>query len=156
MKSKWPEVKDRIDEIAAWCRAGMLEKDIAKKLGISVSTFETYKNNHPELLESLKSNEEGANDLVENALYKKCIGSTYEEEVAFKCKSVYYDDQDRRCEEEEIKTTTVTKYLPPETMAQIIWLNNRRPDRWRRNAGKEKLDNDKFEHEKNTDARKFW
>jgi hypothetical protein len=156
VKSKWPDVQAKIEQIAAWCRAGMLEKEIAIKLGISVSTLEKYKTEHPELTEALKNNEATANEAVENALYNKCIGYTYPEEMAFKCKRVFYDEQDRRCEEEHIETITVQKYQPPETMAQVVWLNNRCPSRWRRNAGKEQLDRERFEHDKEIDSKKYW
>ncbi len=155
-KSKWEYVQSKLDAVSTWCRAGVLEKDIAKKLGISVSTFESYKLQHPEFLEALKNGREDADDQVEAALFEKCIGKHYYEQVAFKCKEVYYDEQDRRCEREEIKITEVKRFMTPETMAQLAWLNNRRPDRWRRNAGKERLDEKKFEHDKEIDDKRYF
>lgn len=155
-KSKWEFVKGRLDAISAWCRMGMLEKDIAKKLKISVSTLESYKLSHPELLEALKNGKEDADDNVENALYEKCIGKFIYEEQAFKCKNVFYDESGRRCESEDIVVQEVKKYIPSETMAQLAWLNNRRPQRWRKNANKEKLDEQRFDHDKENDSKKYW
>ncbi len=156
MKSKWPEIEAKLDSIRVWSRNGIYEKDIAARLGVAISTFEIYKTKHPELMEALKSSKETADDMVENALFEKCIGKIYEEEVAFKCKEVFYDDKGRRCEREEIKTKKVKKYMPPETMAQLAWLNNRRPQSWRRNANKERLDEKRFEHDKDIDDKKYW
>jgi hypothetical protein len=156
VKSKWDSVKDKLFLIEMWCREGMLEKDIAKKLKVSVSTFEEYKKKHPELSEALKRNKELADYEVENSLYKKCTGHYAKEDRAFKCKEVYYDEEGRRCEREVVKTVEVDVFIPPDTMAIAIWLNNRKPSMWRKNANKEKLEREKFEHEKEIDGKKYW
>jgi hypothetical protein len=76
---------------------------------------------------------------------------------AFKCKEIYYDEEGRRCETEVIRSVEIDEFIPPDTMAIAIWLNNRRPDKWRRNANKEKLDEKKFLHEKDIDNNKrYW
>ena len=156
MKSKWPEVKEKIFLVEMWAREGMLEKDIAKKLGIAVSTFEDYKTKHSELAEALKRNKEVADYEVENSLFKKCIGTYAQEDRAFKCKEVYYDEQGHRCERETVKSVKVDVFFPPDTTAIAIWLNNRKPKSWRRNANKENLDEKRFEHDKNIDGKKYW
>lgn len=155
-KSKWPDIKDKLFLIEMWCRDGSLEKDIAAKLNVSVSTFEVYKNKYPELRDALKKGKEIIDFEVENSLYKKCIGSYAQEDRAFKCKEIYYDDEGRRCEREEVKTVKVDVFIPPDTTAIAIWLNNRKPQNWRRNHNKERLDEKKFEHEKDIDNKKYW
>ena len=156
MRSKWHLVEDKIFLIKMWIRDGMLEKEIAKKLGVSVSTFEKYKAEHSELKEALKESKEICDYQVENSLYKKCIGHYAKESKAFKCKEVYYDEAGRRCEREVVRAIEVDTFIPPDTMAMAIWLNNRKPESWRRNANKEKLDEDKFKHEKEIDDKKYW
>ena len=155
-KSKWPKVKDKLFLIQMWCREGMLEKDIAKNLGVAVSTFEQYKIDHPELVDSLKRNKEIADYEVENSLYKKCVGCYVKEQKAFKCKEVYYDENNNRCEREAVQVVDIDTFIPPDTMAMAIWLNNRKPQSWRRNANKEKLDEKKFDHDKDVDGKKYW
>lgn len=155
-RSKWPKVKEKLFLVEMWCRDGMLERDIAKKLGVAVSTFEEYKKKYPELQEALKKGKEMVDYEVENSLYKKCVGHYARETKAFKCKEVYYDDEGHRCEREVVRTVEVDTFIPPDTTAIAIWLNNRRPDRWRRNANKEKLDQERFEHEKKTDEKRYW
>ncbi len=156
MKSKWPDIKKNISRIEAWCRDGMLEKDIATKLGISVSTLEKYKKEHSELSEAIKHARAPADESVENSLYKTCTGYTNQETQAIKCKEVYYDAAGRRCEREHVETIVVDKYYPPNPMSIFYYLNNRAPKKWRRNANKEDLDQKKFEHEKEIDGKKYW
>ena len=156
MKSKWQQVKENLFLIKMWCRDGALEKDIADKLGVSISTFEKYKTDHAELRDALKTSKEIADFEVENSLYKKCVGFYVKEGKAFKCKEVYYDEEGNRCERETIETALVDKFIEPDTMAMLAWLNNRKKDKWRRNAGKEVLDEKKFEHDKDIDGKRYW
>lgn len=155
-KSKWPEVEAKIYLVERWCREGLTEKQIAGRLGISVTTLEDYKKKHPKFLEALKNNKELADYKVEDSLFDKCVGRYVEVEKAFKCKKVYYDKNGKRCEKEEVVVKMVKEFVPPDTMAIAIWLNNRRPENWRRNANKEKLDKEKFEHDKNIDGKKYF
>lgn len=155
-KSKWPQVKDRLFEVEMWARDGLLEKDIAKKLRVGISTFEEYKRKYPELQRALKKGKEIVDYEVENSLYKKCVGHYARETKAFKCKEIYYDEEGRRCEKEVVKAVDIDVFIPPDTMAIAIWLNNRKPDKWRRNANKEKLDEKKFQHDKEIDTKRYW
>lgn len=149
-------VKPQLFVIENWARDGDSEEIIAKKLGVAYSTFRGYKEKYSALSAALKKNKEIADYEVVDSLHKKCVGTYAKEERAFKCKKVYYDDKDRRCEEEHIEVVEVDVFVPPDTMAMAIWLNNRMPDKWRRNANKEKLDEEKFKHEKTKDDKKFW
>ncbi len=142
--------------IECWARDGLSEEQIAKNAGVAYSTFNLYKKKHSELSDALKKGKEIVDYEVENSLYKKCVGCYVKEDRAFKCKEVYYDEEGRRCEREVVKTVEVDVFVPPDTTAIAIWLNNRKPQSWRRNAGKEKLDEQKFEHEKNIDGKKYW
>lgn len=156
-KSKYDtNVKPNLFLIECWARDGITDEQIAKKLEIAYSTFREYIKKHKELSAALKRSKEIADYEVENSLYKKCVGHYAKEERAFKCKEVYYDDEGRRCERETVQTVEVDVFVPPDTMAMAIWLNNRRPDKWRRNANKEKLDEKKFQHEKEIDSKKYW
>lgn len=119
MRGKYEtHVKPKLDLIAQWARDGAIERDIAKKLGVSESTFSGYKKAHQELMEMLTVNKEVADARVESALYKRAIGYEYDE--------VCTEDGP-----DGVKTKTITKQVAPDVTAQIYWLNNRRPDRWR-------------------------
>jgi len=142
--------------IRAWARDGLDNAQIAKNCAVSVSTFYEWKSKYSELSEALKRGKEVVDYEVENALYKKCVGYYVPKDVTYKLRRVYYDDKDRRCEDEKIETVTVEEYIPPDTTAIAIWLNNRKPEKWRRNANKERLDDEKFSHEKAVDDRHNW
>lgn len=125
-------VLPRLLEIEAWARDGVIDEDIAKKLGIAYSTFCEYKK-RSELSEALKKSKAVADIIVENALFKKACGYTVKVEKTFKCKVVKYDPVSGRkvSEEEELRTGTDEVHVPADTTAQIYWLNNRKPDVWR-------------------------
>jgi len=72
-------VKPRLLEVAAWARDGLIDEQIAKNLGVAVSTFATYKNKFPELSEALKKGKDVVDIEVENALLKRALGYSYEE-----------------------------------------------------------------------------
>lgn len=71
-------VKPRLEEIRIWYQL-LNESQIAKRLGVSQTTFQKYKAEHAELREALKI---GREELIENlkmTLKKKAQGFTYEE-----------------------------------------------------------------------------
>jgi hypothetical protein len=118
-KSKWDDVKDKLLLVEAWCRDGLIEEQIAKNLGIGVSTLSKYKVEHIELVDALKKGKEVADVQVENALNKRALGYSYVE-----VKTTTNADG--------IKTTTeITKEVAADTTAQIFWLKNRKPKEWR-------------------------
>ena len=59
---------------------------------------------------------------VENALLKRALGYDYTEERV---------ERSHEGGKKSIKTVQTVKHIPPDTTAQIFWLKNRRPDRWR-------------------------
>lgn len=115
-------VEPRLIEIEGWARDGLIDEDIAKKLGVAVSTFHNYKNQFPELMESLKKGKEVVDREVENALLKRALGYKYDEVT----KEMVEDGTGRLA-----VTKVVTKEVQPDVTAQIFWLKNRKPDVWR-------------------------
>lgn len=120
-----------LNVIAAWCRKGVSDEQIAKKLGVAYSTFREYKRVHEELSEAMMFQKEHADMEIENALYKKAKGYSVEVKKLFKCKKTYYDERGKKCEEEELKEGTEEVYIPADTNAQKFFLQNRDPDNWR-------------------------
>ena len=79
--------------LKGWARDGLIDEQIADKMGISPSTLYRWKNEYKEISEALKEGKEVVDYQVENALLNKAISGN--------------------------------------TTAQIFWLKNRRPDKWR-------------------------
>ena len=65
-KSKYDEfIRPHLARIEHLCRMGATEEEICRKFSVSVSAFNVYKNQHPELVEALKRGKVDADDAVE-------------------------------------------------------------------------------------------
>lgn len=106
-------------KIEGWARDGLTDEQIAHNMGISVATLYNWKNEHLEILESLKRGKEVVDRQVENALLKRALGYEYEE-VSEKFEGGVLTER---------KITK--KQVAPDTTAQIFWLKNRKPSDWR-------------------------
>lgn len=130
-KGKYHEwlTKEGLLLLGCWARDGLTDEEIAKKMGINVSTLYKWKNDHSEISEALKINKEIADYEVENALRKRALGYDFEE-ITEKYEGGYCVERKR-----------TIKHVPPDTTAQIFWLKNRQPDKWRSNpqAGQNEL-----------------
>ena len=111
--------------IEGWARDGLIDEQIAKNIGISRSTLSVWKTKYPDISDALKKGIEVVDREVENALLKRALGYRYTETT----KEAVKDP-----ETGEVKMTVtkeVTKQVSPDTTAQIFWLKNRKPDKWR-------------------------
>ena len=124
-------VQPRLLEIAAWCRDGLDDKQIAERLGISHESFYKYKREHVEFSDTLKETKEIADIKVENSLNKNANGYDYEEQTVVMKKEVIYKDGKRVKEVTYPEIITLTKHKEAETRAQMFWLQNRKPKEWR-------------------------
>lgn len=116
--------------LEAWARDGLIDEDIAHNVGISPATLYEWKKRFPEISEALKRGKEVVDIQVENALFKRAMGYEYEE-----TKVIISDKDGKRVE-------TVKKQMPPDTTAQIFWLKNRKPEKWRDRVEVQNNDND--------------
>ena len=128
-------VEPRLDEIRIWCRAGLIEKEICKRLGIYLSTFQRYKNQYKELKDTVRKGKEFADFEVEDALFKRAKGFDYEEvETTAMEENI---DEKKQKEKNGKKNTKVKrirrtkKLIIGDVGAQKFWLTNRRPDKWK-------------------------
>ena len=111
-------VQPFLADISEWYEL-LTERQIAKKLGISVASWENYKNDHEELREALKNGRERCIEELKETLKKKAKGYHYEET--------------KTCIRKEGKkeVTTVEKhkrYAQPDTGAIHLLLKNLDPD----------------------------
>lgn len=133
-KSKYDtHVYPRLEEIGHWCREGLTEEEICKRLGVSVSSFAEYKKQFSELMEVLKVNKEIADFRVEDALYMRALGYEFEEETfeEFQLDKPFLNGAGEWVRTELRLTKKVKKKQAPDTTAQIFWLKNRKPEVWR-------------------------
>jgi transcriptional regulator with XRE-family HTH domain len=105
--------------LGAWARDGLTDEQIARKCGVSRSTIKDWRSRFPAISATLKKGKEIADIKVENALYKRAIGYEYTE-----IKDEYEFGA-------LVKSTQVSKLMPPDVTAGIFWLKNRKGKDWR-------------------------
>ena len=65
--------KDNLIRVQGWARDGLTDEQIAVKMGISIRTLYTWKKQHSQFSQALKSGKEVVDYAVENALLKKAL-----------------------------------------------------------------------------------
>lgn len=125
--------EDGLTKIQGWARDGLIDKQIAKNMGVAESTLRNWKNNFPEIAEALRKGKEVVDREVENALFKSAIGFMQKVKKPVRIREVEYDPISGKKIRESEKWVQVEEeiYVPPQVTAQIFWLKNRKPDQWR-------------------------
>ncbi len=106
------------------CELGATDKDLADFFEVAISTVNLWKTKHPEFSESLKVGKAAADDRVENSLYHRAVGYTFDAVKIFQHQG-------------QVIEAPYREHVPPDVTAQIFWLKNRRKAEWR----------DKIDHE---------
>ena len=101
----------------------MTDAQIAGNIGIAVQTLYEWVRRFPSLSDALKTGKAPVDQEVENALLKSALGFEYEETV-----TEIYEQPDGT---QRKQTKIFKRYSPPSNTAQIFWLKNRRPAKWR-------------------------
>lgn len=106
-------------QLAYWmARDGLTNPQIAKEMKIAKRTFENWKARYPEFREAVKRGKQKPDDLVEFSLFQRATGYWHPEDKIF-----HYQGK--------IIIENTIKHYPPDVLACIFWLKNRRPERWR-------------------------
>lgn len=113
----------RILELAT---TGKTDAQIAKAMGIAVSTLSAWKAGRPDFSDALKDAKGIADDLVEIALFQRALGYRH---PALKIQ--FWEGR--------FFTQKYIEHYPPDTGAAMAWLKNRRPKRWRERRPDESL-----------------
>lgn len=114
---------DGLARIEGWAREGLTDEQIAHNMGSAERTFTEWKSRFPAIRAALKKGKAPVDLEVENSLLKRALGYDYEETVTEIVQGV--DGTERK------QVRKHKRHMPPDVTAQIFWLKNRRPDRWR-------------------------
>jgi DNA-binding XRE family transcriptional regulator len=115
--SSYPENID-LDKVKLLCKKGFTDRDLADFFGVTEQTINNWKIKHPEFFESIKEGKCFADELVEKSLFERAIGYEHYEDKIF-------------CSDGVAIVEPTVKHYPPETVAAIFWLKNRKPEQWR-------------------------
>jgi len=102
----------------ALAKQGLTNEEIAKGLGINVSTFYAWKIEYPDFSEKVQSGASSIDDRVENAFLKRALGY----DLRLKKQVVVGGS---------LEDAEYDVHIAPEPGAALNWLKNRRPDKWR-------------------------
>ena len=123
--------EDGLQQIEGWARDGLTDKQIAKNIGVSEKSFTTWKSRFPSIVSALKKGKAPVDLQVENALLKSALGHVVTLKKPIKVKIEKQKVGEGKVVEERIHYVDEEVYVPPQVVAQIFWLKNRRPDKWR-------------------------
>ena len=107
--------------ITGWCMDGYTNEEIAKKMGIGLSTLNGWIAKDSNISNALKKGKEICDYEVEQNLYK----STKDHIVEVTKKQIVKDKDG-----EKQYITITEQVIPANVTAQLSWLNNRRRDKW--------------------------
>lgn len=109
-----------LPDVEKLCTQGATDADVAKFLGIGLSTIYEWKLKYADFADALKRSKEVADTAVENQLFKRATGYSHEAVKIFMPAGasgpVY---------------APYIEHVPPDPTSMIFWLKNRRPDLWR-------------------------
>ena len=111
--------EDGLTLLEGWARDGLTDAQMAGNMRINPATLYDWKLKYPQISQALKKGKEVVDIQVENALLKRALGYDFQEEKI------------EKSDKDGVKVVQTVKHIPPDTTAQIFWLKNRRPDRWR-------------------------
>lgn len=112
--------------IECWARDDYSIKDITEKMGITQKTFIEWRKQYKEIDEALRAGKEETDYRVENALLKSAVGYKVTETKTI----ISPPDKDGN---RKFKIEKIEKEIPPNPTSALAWLNNRKPDLWKRN-----------------------
>lgn len=128
---RW-RTKEGLTLLEGWARDGLTDEELAGRMKISLSTFYAWKEKYSDISEAIKKGKEVIDFEVEQALLKRAMGYSYTETR----KEI--DANGKK------KVIVTEKHVEPDTVAQIFWLRNRKPNKWRNNPEAPESEDDKL------------
>lgn len=100
------------------CKLGATDIEMAEFFGVSESTLNLWKLEHPRFSESIKAGKDIADANVASKLYHRACGYEHPDVHVSNYQGV-------------ITLTPLVKHYPPDPTSGIFWLKNRQRDKWR-------------------------
>jgi len=117
------------DQVYKYSLLGLTDIEMSSLFNVTEKTFNNWKTNHPEFLQSLKKGKEIADSEIAASLYNRAKGYSHPDVHVSNFQG-------------QITLTKLIKHYPPDTAAAFIWLKNRQGDKWK---DKKEVDNYTFD-----------
>jgi hypothetical protein len=111
-----PEFAERVKNL---CQLGAIDVEIADFFGVTVQTIHNWRAAHQEFFEATRVGKEHADKRVERSFYQRACGYEYESVKVV------------RRSKNGVTVTETSRHVPGDVTAQMKWLCNRRPNKWR-------------------------
>lgn len=126
--SQWLE-PDGLLRLQGWARDGLTDQQIADNIGVTAKTLYVWRERFSKIREALKKGKDVPDREVENALFKSALGFKEKETRTFA--RIVKDAAGNVIQRIE-EAREIEHYFPPNPTSIAIWLNNRKPDDWRK------------------------
>lgn len=100
------------------CKLGATDMELAEFFDVALRTIYNWAGTNGNFAAALKIGKDEADDRVERSLFLKAVGYSHPD--------VHISNY-----QGAITATPITKHHPPDTVACIFWLKNRRKKEWR-------------------------
>ena len=107
-----------LPKVREMCALGATHREVAEFLKIGEATLYAWKHEHAEFSEALKLGKNTADDRVEQSLYRRATGYSF-------------DTVKILANGKKPIVVPHVEHVPPDTTAAIFWLKNRRRHEWR-------------------------
>ena len=102
------------------CRMGASDMNLADAFGVHQRTIDYWRISYPEFRTAMKVGKHIADNLVERSLFQRAVGYEYEDTKVFMPAGA-----------DTPVAVPIRMRMPGDVKAQIVWLTNRRPEKWR-------------------------
>ncbi|HMN81690.1 MAG TPA: helix-turn-helix domain-containing protein [Burkholderiaceae bacterium] len=109
-------------------RLGAIDAEIADCLGVSLRTYWNWRAEHPELARAVKLGKAEPDARVERSLYQRAVGYVAPEVVIHQMPDRV--GKDGRLIKGRTVQTEVLRQYPPDSVACMFWLKNRKRGEW--------------------------
>ncbi|WP_016744376.1 hypothetical protein [Rhizorhabdus wittichii] len=100
------------------CELGATDFELGEFFDVDIRTIYRWKHDHSEFAEALAVGKESLDERVERSLYQRAVGYSFDSEKVFHFQGL-------------ITRAPIVEHVPPDPGAAMLWLKNRRGDKWR-------------------------
>jgi hypothetical protein len=100
------------------CKNGATVREVAEFFEVTERTIHNWSHEFPEFFQALKTGRETADARVEQSLYRRALGYSFDSVHISAWQGVAIQ-------------TPIVQHVPPDVTAAIFWLKNRKPQEWR-------------------------